>query len=147
MPRQLLRSRLAAALLLAGLLAAPGAHARDASQASGHASGLLSQGTSTVVAGSAEALADGASLTVEAVEASGDALLLTLHDAARAAGVVVRVGGLAAGGLSVAAGTTVEVLADASGTALRNSGRVIGYVPNAVGKSLLYHARLEAHCL
>ena len=49
--------------------------------------------------------------------------------------------GAAARGLSLAAGTTLEVAALSTGHALVLSGKVLAFIPNEAGKALLHHAR------
>ena len=49
--------------------------------------------------------------------------------------------GAAAGGLSLATGTVLEVVTASTGQVLVMSGRAIAFLPNEAGKALLHHAR------
>jgi hypothetical protein len=43
----------------------------------------------------------------------------------------------------VAAGTTLDVVATASGHMLVLSGKVLAFIPNELGKALLHHAEVK----
>lgn len=79
-------------------------------------------------------------LSVQGVRALGDVLELSVKGAGQASEFSIRVPAAMAGGLSVAAGTLIEVSADAVGHLLRIGGKIIGFIPNEVGRSLLRHA-------
>jgi hypothetical protein len=49
--------------------------------------------------------------------------------------------GEAARGLSIGAGTVLQVVAMSAGHALVLSGKVIAFIPNEIGQVLLHHAR------
>jgi hypothetical protein len=60
-------------------------------------------------------------------------------DGARAS---VTLSAMAAGGLSVAAGTAVTVTAFSAGWVLSTAGKAIAYIPNEIGAALLHNERL-----
>ena len=61
------------------------------------------------------------------------------HDGARGS---ITVAGQAVGGVSVAAGTAVLATAFSAGWVLSVAGQAIAYIPNQIGKALLYYERL-----
>ena len=98
----------------------------------------LSDVTGSVVAGSAVTLLVGGSLVVAGVDKIGDGIELLLKNAANGSRATVRLSGKAAEGLSVAAGTVLDVTATATGHLLVMSGKVIAFIPNAAGNALLH---------
>ena len=50
---------------------------------------------------------------------------------------------MAAGGLSVAAGTAITVSAFSAGWVLSAAGQAIAFIPNEIGKALLYNERIS----
>ena len=115
----------------------------------GWANGLpaLSQGSSNlssasveVIAGSAPALVDSGELIVSGIETAGEFMIVTLTGAAEAGTVSLRIPSAIAGIVSLAAGTTVQVVTEVAGQALLASGKLIAFVPNETGRSLLHHS-------
>jgi hypothetical protein len=94
------------------------------------ASGLALVGTSYVVAG--------------VVEAGADVVELLLTSASTGAKLSVKLSGQAVHNIGVSVGNTVEFTAHASGTMLVASGKVLAFIPNAVGEALLSQQRLPA---
>ena len=84
----------------------------------------------------------GALLTVVAVEASAEGTVWVLERASDGARASVTLSAQAAGGLSVAAGTAVMVTAFSAGWVLSAAGQAIAYIPNEIGKALLYSERV-----
>lgn len=82
-------------------------------------------------------------LTVVAVEASVDGTVFLLERASDGARVSVNVIGRAASGASVLVGTTVAVSVIGTGMLLSAAGEVLAFVPNAIGRALLYNERLS----
>lgn len=122
-------------LLLATLLSfvcatGQAADASSPSESIGDASAI-------VVAGSLAPVVIGGSILVVAVDKVGDGIDLLLESAKDASRATVRLSGKAAEGLSVAAGTVVNVSATATGHVLVASGKVIAFIPNEAGKALL----------
>lgn len=96
----------------------------------GAASGLALVGTSYVVAG--------------VVEAGADVVELLLSSASTGAKLSVKLSGKAVHNVGVSVGNTVQFTAHASGTMLVASGKVLAFIPNAVGEALLSQERLPA---
>jgi hypothetical protein len=111
------------------------------SQASVRASTTISSGSGLVVEGASSLILAGGELIVEGVSTIGSKTVLVLKHVANGALVSVEVSGNMAGAASLAVGTTVQALTDAAGSMLVASGHAIAFVPNEVGKSLLFHAR------
>ena len=126
-------------LLLATLLglACASASAADPSAPSK----AISELTGSVVLGSIVAVAVTGSAVVESVNAVGDGIEIVLEGAGQASRATVHLSGAAARGLSIVAGTVVQVVALSAGQALVLSGKVIAFIPNEVGQALLHHAR------
>jgi hypothetical protein len=113
-------------------------HAEEASSA---ASQSLGDASAMVVGGTLLSVAGGVSLVVASARVVGDGIELVLDGAAGASVATVRLSGAAARGLSVAAGTTLDVVAVSTGHMLVLSGAVLAFIPNEAGKALLHHAR------
>lgn len=79
-------------------------------------------------------------LSVQGVRALGEVLELSVRGAGQASEFSIKVPAAMAGGLSLAAGTVIEVVSDGVGHLLRVSGKIIGFIPSELGKSLLHHA-------
>lgn len=87
------------------------------------------------------ALSEGVTtLSVQGVRALGKGVELSIKGAGHASEFSVIVPSVMMGGLSVAAGTIVEVTTDGVGHLLHLSGKVIGFIPNELGRSLIRHA-------
>jgi hypothetical protein len=128
----------AAACVLA--IAGPaGAHAQS------DASRTLSVGSLWVSALAASAAVDGVGASgrfvVTGVKSAGETVTVFLRDASRAASqagemsIEVSAATLRAAGVSV--GSTVTAVLEATGYALMASGRLIAFIPNEVGRSLI----------
>jgi len=135
MKRVLLASLFAS---LFGLACAPASAAGQStpSQASANLSGV-------VVFGSVLSVAAAGSLVVASVKTVGDGLEVVVESLADGSRATLRLSGAVAGGLSVAAGTAVEVVTASTGHVLVLSGKAIAFIPNEVGKALLHHARVS----
>ncbi|WP_241048700.1 hypothetical protein [Achromobacter xylosoxidans] len=106
-----------------------------AASASGSADGEMSLG--------ALLAATGASFVVTGVaQLSADTTELILESASGAAKVSVRVGASVVRGLGVSTGAAVQAVAASTGTVLVTSGKVLAFIPNTVGESLLHHERV-----
>ncbi|MGJ9417170.1 hypothetical protein ACHAC9_05295 [Massilia sp. CMS3.1] len=114
--------------------AAPDGASSALSQASANLSGV-------VVGGSILTVAAAGSVLVASVRTVGDVLEIVLESAVDASRTTVRVSSAAAGGLSLATGTVLEVVAASTGYVLVMSGKAIAFLPNEAGKALLHHAR------
>ncbi len=131
------RTLLASLLALSCTLAAP-AHAgpHDLSEASGALSALP---IAVVIAAPSVLLVGGSILLVKSVEASGRGTVWVLERASDGAQASVEVTGKAAGAASTAVGTTVTASAVGAGMVLSAAGEVIAFIPNELGKALMYH--------
>ncbi|MGB9988151.1 hypothetical protein [Pseudoduganella rhizocola] len=132
-------------LLIATLLSLSAglAHAADGSQGS-NPSRALGELSATVVAGSVLSVAVGGSMVVTSVHAVGDGLEVVLEGASDASTATIRLSGEAAKGLSIAAGTVVSVTAVSTGHLLVASGKVLAFIPNEIGKTLIHHSRVQS---
>lgn len=135
MKRCLMSAALCAALL-SGV-----APARAHSSAS-DVSALSALPVAVSVAAPAVLLSGGVLLTVVAVEASGTGTVWLLERASDGARMSVTLAASAVGGLSLAAGTAVTVSAVGAGWVLSMAGKAIAFVPNEIGKALLYNERV-----
>jgi hypothetical protein len=126
-------------LLLATLfgLSCASASAADASAPSK----AISEVTGSVVLGSIAVVGVTGSVVVDSVTAVGDGIDVVLDGAGQASRATVHLSGEAARGLSIGAGTVLQVVAMSAGHALVLSGKVIAFIPNEVGQALLHHAR------
>ena len=133
---------LATTLLCAATLAplAQGANS-DTTNASDHAS----VASAIVLVGSMSLLAQAGTVVIDAVEDVADGSVLVLKSTARgasqAATASIKLGKQATQGLSLAAGTVVEVVAVSTGHVLVLSGKTIAWLPNAAGNAILHHSK------
>jgi hypothetical protein len=128
-------------ILLVSLLSLACAGAQAAGQsAPSQASAKLS---GTVVFGSVLGVAAAGSLVVASVQTVGEALVIVIESLADGSRASVRLSGKAAGGLSIAAGSAVEVVTASTGHVLVMSGKAIAFIPNEAGKALLHHDRVS----
>jgi hypothetical protein len=127
-----------AVALLAAHAATSHAHPRGPSQASA----LSAVPVAMSVAAPAMLLSAGAMLTVVAVEATGQGTVWVLERASDGARASITLGSQAAGGLSMAAGAAVEVVAVSAGWVLCTAGKAIAFIPNQIGAALLYNERV-----
>lgn len=88
-------------------------------------------------------LSAGATLVVVSVEVVGGATVWVLERASDGARISLRAAGQLAKGIVVSAGTAVAVSVIASGTVLSVAGEVIAFIPNEIGKALLYNEQVS----
>lgn len=103
-------------------------------------SGMSGDASGKVIAGSGLLLVGGSYLVVVSVSAVAEGVVVVLKSASQAGEVSIRLSGKALDGVSTLVGSTVKVVAIASGTVLVVSGQVLAFIPNEIGKALLYHA-------
>jgi hypothetical protein len=94
------------------------------------------------LAGSAVALAG--LYVITAVSYNGNFAELLLKSSSNASQVSVKMAKSAADAVGASVGTAVTVISETTGMALVASGKVLAFVPNALGESLLYQARVPA---
>ncbi|KHA76945.1 MULTISPECIES: hypothetical protein [Janthinobacterium] len=136
--KQLLATALLCAASLAPLAQAANSDTTNASDNASMASAIVLVGSMSVLAAAGEVVID----KVEDV-ADGSVLVLksTARGASQAATASVKLSQKATQGLSLAAGTVVNVVAVSTGHMLVLSGKAIAYVPNAAGQAILYHSK------
>jgi hypothetical protein len=94
------------------------------------------------VAAPSTVLVGGAVLTVVAVEASATGTALLLERASDGARETLHFSGHVAQGAVLSIGGAVLVTAVASGWVLSAAGQAIAFIPNEIGRALLYNERL-----
>ena len=87
-------------------------------------------------------LSAGAVFTVVAVEVVSGATVWVLESASDGARASLTLSGQLVGGVSVVAGTAVVATAFSAGWVLSAAGRAIAFIPNEIGKALLYNERV-----
>lgn len=127
------------ALLAPALLGSGIAHAQSVVKASAGSSLGLSLVTGSLVGGTLSAMGGTSEMLVTAVEKTGDSVVLVLKGASEGVTASVKVAASAVGGTSLAVGSAIKVVAEASGYALYYSGKLIAFLPNEIGKSLTHH--------
>jgi hypothetical protein len=117
------------------------AHAakNDLSRASGDASTLPLAVSIVAAVGGAVLLTEGSGFVVKSVQASGQGAVWMLERASDGATASVEVAGQSASATAAMIGSTLTSSALASGVILSAAGQVIAFVPNALGRALLYH--------
>ncbi len=83
----------------------------------------------------------GSELTVKAVRATAQGLELTLQGASSAVETSALVTREALESAAIGIGTSVKVVADASGYLLIAAGRVVAFVPNEMARALLHRSK------
>ena len=122
--------------------AAPGLVHAAASENLSKGSQNLSDGSAVVVGGSLSMLVASGQVVVASVETVGEGIVIVLKGASEAGGASVQMSTQAAKGLSLAAGTVVNVVALSTGHMLVLSGKAIAFIPNELGKALLHHSKV-----
>ena len=112
-----------------------------ASRGMSDASALSVQGASTMVRGSVGVLAGASELTVASISTVGTVSTVVLRDLSRAGEVSLQVASEVAAAASLAVGSVVQVVAEATGYTLVNAGRVIAYIPNEAGRAMIHQSR------
>ncbi len=128
---------LLAALLGLACTATHATAAEDQSELSNASANL----SAVVVGGPVLSVVAAGSVVVASARMVGDGLELVLENVADASRATVRLSGKVAGGVSLAAGTTLEVVSATTGYVLVASGKALAFIPNEAGKALLHHSR------
>ncbi|WP_186425372.1 hypothetical protein [Cupriavidus metallidurans] len=113
------------------IIASPAASVAASAEGSDPAAALVSiagVGSVLVVTGITEAGKDAFDVLLEGSRQAGKASLRVTRGAVEAVGLSV--------------GTTVNVVAQSTGTVLVASGKVLAFLPNAAGEALLHHSRV-----
>jgi hypothetical protein len=128
-----------AAIAIAIACATP---ARAQSSTIAEASALSTLPIAVSVAAPLALLSAGAALTVVSVEATSTGAVWVLERAADGTRASVRLVGRGLAAASIAAGTVVVCTALSSGWVLSAAGEAIAFVPNEIGRALLYNERI-----
>lgn len=83
-------------------------------------------------------------LVVKSVDASGKGIKVVLQGVANGAQASFEFSGKMSQDFSLATGQSVKLVALSSGHLLVASGKVLAFLPNEIGKSLLYHDTVAA---
>lgn len=121
----------------AGMQAAPGSQLSHASESLSGAVGIVLAGAVSTVGASGE-------LVLASVETVADGTVIVLKGASDGASATVRLSAEAGAGLSGAVGGAVTVSATGAGYLLLLAGKTIAFVPNEIGKTLLFRSRVES---
>jgi hypothetical protein len=128
-------------LVAAALSAALMTTARAQSEAS-ELSALSLLPAAVSVATPSMLLAGGAVLTLVSVQASAVGTVWVLERASDGARATLHFSGHVAQGALLSAGTAVAITALASGYVLSAAGQAIAFIPNELGRALLYNERI-----
>lgn len=107
------------------------------------ASVVASEAGAAVSQASAQVLVAGSSLVVKTVASTARGTVYVLERASDGVRVSVEVSAKAAGAASLAVGTAVTVSTVAAGVILSAAGEAIAFIPNEVGRALLYNKRVS----
>jgi len=129
-------------MLVAALSAALEVQPAHAHNGASEASALSMLPVAVSVAAPVALLASGAALTVVAVGAASEGTVWVLERASDGARASVTLSGQLVGGASLAVGTVVAVTAISTGWVLSAAGKAIAFIPNEVGRALLYNERV-----
>lgn len=148
MARSTVYCKMITTCLVAGTLAwMPAAAQTDASAISALsalplASVVASEAGAAVSQASAQVLVAGASLVVRSVASTVRGTVYVLERLSDGVRVSVEVSAQGAGAASLAVGTAVTVSAFAAGVILSAAGQVLAFIPNEVGRALMYNKQL-----
>lgn len=108
-----------------------------------NASNALSLATSTVIEGSIDVSAAAGSIVIESVAAVGDGIVIVAKGASDAASTTIKLSGRGVQQLGLASDTVLQVSAVVTGHLLIVAGKAIAFIPNEIGKELVYQAKLK----
>lgn len=114
------------------------AHASEGGAASAVSVNLSADGMGKIINGSGDLLAANAHLSVAAVKTVGDITYITLKAAENSATTTVAVSSHVAEHFLIAAGRGIQVSSTLAGQMLYTAGQMIAFIPNALGRELLY---------
>lgn len=129
-------------ILVTGLALALMGNARAHRDGASDASALSLVPVAISMAAPVALLSAGGAFTVLAVNAVSEGTVWVLERASDGVRFSITLSAAAVGGLSVAAGTVVVVIAGSTGWVLTSAGKAIAFVPNEIGKALLYNERV-----
>ncbi len=131
--------RLMLAAVAAVVLAGPAQAHRDAAS---EASALSMLPIAVSVAAPVGLALSGAGFVVVAVSAVAEGTVWVLERASDGARLSVTLSAASVGGASLAVGATVQFIACSTGWVLSAAGKAIAFIPNEIGKALLYNERV-----
>ena len=138
---------LVAPLLAAVLIGAAGTVRAERVAGHGDPSGELSAASALPiiisVAVPAVLVVGAGTLVVKGVEASADGVGWIVENSVDGAKSSLRFAGRAAGASAVAVGTVISVTAISTGWVLSTAGQAIAFIPNEIGKALLYNEKVS----
>lgn len=108
-----------------------------------NASNALSLATSTVIEGSIDVSAAAGSIVIESVAAVSDGIVIVTKSASDATSTTIKLSGKGLQQLGLASGTVLQVSAVVTGHLLIVAGKAIAFIPNEIGKELVYQAKLK----
>lgn len=114
--------------------------ADNLSQAPSAASQTSIEGSALIVQGSIDVIAVSRDVVIKSIQTVGDSVVLVLQGASEAGTVTLQLSGNAAGYASLAVGATLEVVTESTGYLLTQAGKVVAFIPNQVGRSMIYHS-------
>jgi hypothetical protein len=132
----------AAAATLALALANPAFAHRGSPSAASELSALSMLPVAVSVVAPVALVVGGATLTVAAVSTVAEGTVWVLERASDGAQASVRLSGDLVVGTSVVVGTAVVVTAISAGTVLSVAGQAVAFIPNEIGKALMYNERI-----
>lgn len=94
------------------------------------------------VAAPVAVLSTGAALTVVSVEATANGAIWVLERASDGTRASVQLVGRGVSGASLAAGTLIVATTISTGCVLSAAGEAIAFIPNELGRALLYNERI-----
>jgi hypothetical protein len=74
---------------------------------------------------------------------SVELVTLTIKNSVTGSQYVIKASGKAVQGASVAVGTSVRVVAESTGYAVIASGKLLAFIPNAIGQALLHQSQVK----
>jgi hypothetical protein len=120
------------------LIISPMALADGSQGSAGGSSDISAKNLSQIASGSTAVLTGTSQLTVAAIQVSGDVASVTLRAAADSAEVVVTIGADVLRASKIVLGETLQVVSKGTGSLLVGAGQVIAFIPNELGKAMLY---------
>lgn len=101
-------------------------------------------GDSGPAAGSVAMIAGGAYVVSGIVQGAAGVVEILLSSVSTGAKLSVKISGKTVDAIGMSVGTTVSVISETTGTLLVASGKVVAFIPNALGEALLSQKRLPA---
>lgn len=90
-----------------------------------------------------ETLPASAELVVESVQKVGHTSVVVAKATAKGVKISFEMGGELAGEVSMATGKVIKVTTNSAGYLLETSGKILAFIPNELGRSLIHHRELR----